>query len=255
MRGSHEGRVALVTGAASGIGRASAVAFAKRGAKVALADIDEAGGRETLGIIESSGGTGVFLRTDVARNAEVERLIEAVVDVYGRLDCAHNNAGVIGELAPTADCTEENWDRVIGTNLKGVWLCMKHEIRQMLRQGGGGAIVNTSSIWGVTGTAMGVPAYAASKHGIAGLTRSAALEYVTAGIRINAVCPGAIKTALIDGVFAARPESEGFAIASEPIGRLGLPEEIAAAVVWLCSDEASFVVGSLLSVDGGMAAV
>ncbi|HLM72370.1 MAG TPA: glucose 1-dehydrogenase [Polyangiaceae bacterium] len=255
MSKSCVGKVALVTGAGSGIGRATAILLAKEGAKVAAADINEEGARVTVRAIEADGGAAIAIKVDVSRAEEVDRMVSAVMEAFGRLDCAHNNAGIIGDLAPAADCTEENWDRVLNTNLKGIWLCMRAEIRQMLRQGGGGSIVNTSSIWGLVGTPMGVPAYVASKHGVAGLTKAAAAEYIQSGIRINAVCPGAIRTPFTDAVFAARPETEAFAIAAEPIGRLGLPEEVAAAVVWLCSDAASFVVGSLFSVDGGMAMV
>jgi NAD(P)-dependent dehydrogenase (short-subunit alcohol dehydrogenase family) len=251
--GEMSGTVALVTGGASGIGRASAIAFAARGARVVIADVDEAGGCETARHIQVQGGAATFVRTDVSRAADVEGVVQAAIRQYGRLDYAHNNAGILGELAPTADCTEENWDRVVSTNLKGVWLCMKHEIREMLRQGGG-AIVNTSSIWGLVGTEMGAPAYVATKHGIAGLTRAAALEYIKAGVRINAVCPGAVRTPLLETAVQARPELGAIAVDSEPIRRLGKPEEIAAAVVWLCSEAASFVVGATLSVDGGMAA-
>lgn len=253
MMREMQGTVALVTGGASGIGRASAQAFAARGARVVIADVDEVGGCETARSIHMKGGAATFVRADVTQAADVEAMVQTALRQYGRLDCAHNNAGILGELAPTADCTEENWDRVIATNLKGMWLSMKHEIREMARQGGG-AIVNTSSIWGLVGTAMGAPAYVAAKHGIAGLTRAAALEYISAGVRINAICPGAIRTPLLEGVTRGRPELEAYAVASHPINRLGTPEEIAAAVLWLCSDAASFVVGATLSVDGGWAA-
>jgi NAD(P)-dependent dehydrogenase (short-subunit alcohol dehydrogenase family) len=248
------GMVALVTGGASGIGRASALAFAARGARVVIADVDEVGGSEAARSIQVQGGAATFVRTDVSQAAEVEAMVQAALRHYGRLDYAHNNAGIFGELAPTADCTEENWDRVIATNLKGVWLCMKHEIPVMVRQGSG-AIVNTSSVLGLVGTAMGAPAYVAAKHGIAGLTRTAALEYIQAGVRINAVCPGAIRTPLFEGIVRARPEIDALAVATHPISRIGTPAEIAAAVVWLCSDAASFVVGAMLSADGGSVAM
>lgn len=231
------------------------MAFAKQGAKVVIADIHEDSAQETARAVQAEGGEAMALMADVSRAAEVEAMMSAVLGAYGRLDCAHNNAGVLGALAPTAECTEENWDRVVAINLRGVWLCMKHEIQQMLRQGGGGAIVNTSSIWGLVGTPLGAPAYVASKHGVVGLTKAAALEYVSSGIRINAICPGVIQTPFTDAVFAEHPGTKELALALEPIGRLGTAGEIAQAVVWLCSDAASFVVGSAMSVDGGMAAV
>jgi NAD(P)-dependent dehydrogenase (short-subunit alcohol dehydrogenase family) len=189
----------------------------------------------------------------VSKAVEVEALMAQAVSTYGRLDCAHNNAGIEGVEARTADYPEDDWDRVIAINLKGVWLCMKYEIPQMQRQGGG-AIVNTASLAGLVG-ALRMPAYVASKHGVAGLTKAAALEYAKAGIRVNAVCPGVIRTPMVERFFFSRhPRAESRLTAAEPIGRLGTPEEVAAAVVWLCSDAASFVTGHTMSVDGGMVA-
>ncbi len=252
MSGKLSKKVALVTGAASGIGRQSALAFAREGAAVAVVDVTEAAGYETVKLIEKEGGTARFFRCDVSKGAEVERLVKDVVAAFGRLDCAHNNAGIEGKMAPTTECTEENWDRTIAINLKGVWLCMKHEIPVMLKQGAG-AIVNTASVAGLVGFA-GLPAYNASKGGVVQLTRGAALEYAKQGIRVNAVCPGVIKTPMVDRITGGTPEGEAAFAAGEPVGRLGKPEEIAKAVVWLCTDDASFVTGIPMPVDGGWVA-
>ena len=252
MTARLEGKTALVTGGGSGIGRASAQAFAREGAKVAVADIAVAGGEETVRMIEEAGGEAIFVKTDVSKGAEVEALVSRAVDTWGRLDCAHNNAGIAEPRVATADLSEELWDRIIDVNLKGVWLCMKYEIIQMLKQGGG-AIVNTSSVVGLSGVRL-QPAYVASKHGEIGLTRTAALEYAKAGIRVNAVCPGAILTPALKWYIGNNPEFEQQLIAQHPIGRLGTPEEIAEAVVWLCSDAASFVTGHTLVADGGVLA-
>ena len=253
MAGQLNTRVALVTGGGSGIGRASAVVFAREGARVVVADVDEDGGQETVRMIEAAGGAARFVRADVSQAAEVAALVEQAVSVYGRLDCALNNAGIQGDIKQTAECSRENWDRIIATNLTGVWLCMKHEIPHMLNQGGG-TIVNTASNFGLVGS-NGMPAYSASKHGVLGLTKTAALEYAKSGIRVNAVCPGPVQTPLVDKVLAAQPELGDQIIkaieAREPVGRMGQPEEIAEAVVWLCSDAASFVTGTAMSVDGG----
>ncbi|WP_298403362.1 SDR family oxidoreductase [uncultured Chloroflexus sp.] len=243
------GKVALVTGAAAGIGRASALAFAREGAKVVVADVNVEGGEETVTLCRAQNTDAIFVRCDVSQNREVEQLIATAIDMFGRIDFAHNNAGIEGVQAMLVDYPEEVWDRVIDINLKGVWLCMKHEIRQMLQQGGG-SIVNTSSVAGLSGS-RGVSAYVASKHGIVGVTKAAALEYARSGIRINAVCPGTIHTAMIDRFTQGDPQLLAQFAEGEPIGRLGSPEEVANAVVWLCSDKASFVTGATLAVDGG----
>lgn len=210
------------------------------------------GGEETVGQIQVAGGEATFVRADVSQTAEVEALVRRTVETFGRLDCAHNNAGIEGELAATADCAEANWDRTIAINLKGVWLCMKYEIPQMLQQGGG-AIVNTSSVAGLVGF-PNLPAYVATKHGVAGLTRTAALEYAEQGIRVNAVCPGVIQTAMIDRIVGGDAAAEAQFTALEPVGRMGSPAEVAQVVVWLCSDAASFVTGVAMPVDGGFVA-
>jgi NAD(P)-dependent dehydrogenase (short-subunit alcohol dehydrogenase family) len=253
MAGYVAGKVALVTGGGSGIGRATALAFAREGATVVVADVAVAGAEETVQLIHKAGGAAMFVKTDVSQATEVEALIARAVSTYGRLDCAHNNAGIEGVEARTADYPEEDWDRVIAINLKGVWLCMKYELPQMQQQGSG-AIVNTASIAGLVG-AQRMPAYTASKHGVAGLTKAAALEYARAGIRVNAVCPGVIRTPMVERFFFSRhARAESRLTAVEPIGRLGTPEEVAAAVVWLCSDAASFVTGHTMAVDGGLVA-
>lgn len=252
MRKSLEGKVSLVTGGSSGIGRATSLAFAREGAKVVVADVSVAGGEETVQMVTKAGGDAIFVKTDVTKAVEVEGLIKKAVKTYGRLDCAHNNAGIVGSPGVSlVDLTEEGWDRVMNINLKGVWLCMKYEIPQMLKQGGG-VIVNTSSIAGVVGL-TGIPVYVASKYGISGLTRAAALEYAGANIRINAICPGPTRTPMMDVTSSADPGGEAKRGAT-PMGRVGLPEEQADAVVWLCSDRASFVTGALISVDGGYTA-
>jgi len=252
MAGRVDGKIALVTGGGSGIGRATALAFAREGAKVVIADVVVAGGEETVRLIKAAGGEATFVKADVAKAAEVEALVKKAVETYGKLDCAFNNAGIEGEIAPTADCTEENWHRVVDIDLKGVWLCMKYEIPHMLKQGSG-AIVNTASVAGLVGF-QGIPAYVAAKHGVNGLTKTAALEYAKSGIRVNAVCPGVIQTPMVERAFRASPQFGEAAAALEPVGRLGKPEEIAEAVVWLCSDAASFVTGLPMAVDGGLVA-
>ena len=247
-----EGKVALVTGGGSGIGRSAALAFAREGAKVAVADVVVDGGEETVRLIKEAGGGAIFVKTDVTRANEVEALIHRTVETYGRLDCAFNNAGIDGQVSSSIMCTEDNWDKVININLKAVWLCMKYEIPRMLEQGGG-AIVNTSSIAGLTGLGSN-PAYVGSKHGVIGLTRLAALEYAKRSIRVNAVCPAAIATPMVKELIATQPKMEPFVIGMQPMKRLGNPEEVAEAVVWLCSDASSFVTGHPLAVDGGMMA-
>jgi NAD(P)-dependent dehydrogenase (short-subunit alcohol dehydrogenase family) len=253
MTQQMNGSVALVTGGAAGIGRAAALAFAAQGARVAIADVKVERGAQVVRAIEDSGGKAIFVKTDVSKTGEVEALIGRTVSAFGRLDYAFNNAGIEGQLATTADCTEENFDRVLAVNLKGLWLCLRFEIQQMLRQGGGGAIVNMSSVAGLVGFAN-LPAYAASKHGVVGLTKAAALEYAQKGIRVNAVCPGVIHTEMIDRVTGKDPAVEKQFVSLEPMGRMGTPEEIAEATVWLCSKAASFVTGHALAVDGGLVA-
>jgi NAD(P)-dependent dehydrogenase (short-subunit alcohol dehydrogenase family) len=249
VAGILDGKIAVITGAGSGIGRATAKIFAREGAKLVLADVVEPGGQETLKMVKDAGSEAIFVKTDVAKSAEVEAMVERAVTAFGRLDCAFNNAGIGGAGRLTHEYSEEEWNRVIAINLTGVWLCMKAEITQMLKQGAG-AIVNTSSIMGLTG-AIRVPAYTAAKHGVAGLTKAAALEYGRQGIRINAVCPAPIYTPLLMGAFKKRPEMEERYARSEPMKRLGQPEEVGEAVAWLCSDRASYVTGLPMPVDGG----
>lgn len=246
---AFEDRVVLVTGAASGIGRATALAFAQASARVVVADVSEEGGKKTLKLIEAYGREGLFVRCDVSNFREVTYLIDKTLKSFGRLDVAFNNAGIEGLQADTEACTEENFDRVIATNLKGVWLCMKYEIEQMLKQGTG-AIVNCASIAGLVGFPK-IPAYVASKHGVIGLTKTAALEFATKGIRINAVCPGAIMTPMLARFAKDEEEARKNFSALEPMGRVGKPEEIANAVLWLSSPQASFITGQALAVDGG----
>ncbi len=253
MAGLVAGKVALVTGGGSGIGRASALTFAREGAKVVVADVVVEGGEETVRLIQQRGGEAIFVKTDVSQATEVEALVARAVQTYGRLDCAHNNAGIEGAAATTVDYAEDAWERVIAINLKGVWLCMKYEIPQLLKQGGG-AIVNTASTAGLVGY-RGGSAYVASKHGVVGLTKTAALEYAKAGVRVNAVCPGAIDTPMMGRITGHRPQRAERMAAAEPVGRMGRPEEIAEAVVWLCSKAASFVTGHAMAVDGGITAL
>jgi NAD(P)-dependent dehydrogenase (short-subunit alcohol dehydrogenase family) len=249
MEKIFDGKVALVTGGSFGIGRATAVAFAKRGAKVVVADWMEDKENETIKLIKNAGSDGLFVQCDVSSSTEVGNMIEKAIARFGRLDYAFNNAGIEGATANTHECTEENWDKVVGINLKGIWLCMKNEIRCMLKQGKG-MIVNCASVAGLIGF-PGLPAYVVSKHGVVGLTKTAALEYAKQGIRINAVCPGVIKTPMIDRVTGKDKEVEKQYTEMEPVGRMGNPEEVAEAVVWLCSDPASFVTGIAMPVDGG----
>ena len=250
--GQLDGKVALITGAGSGIGRASALAFAREGAKVAVADIVVEGGEETVRMVKEAGGEAFFIRVDVSNAADVEAMVNTVVDTYGRIDCAYNNAGIEGRLASTDEYPEDVFDKVIDINLTGVWLCMKYELPHMLKQGGG-AIVNTASGAGLIGVS-GMSAYVASKHGVVGLTKTAALEYAKSGIRVNAVCPGLIQTPMVERITAERPQLGEALVAAEPVGRTGKPEEIAESVVWLSSDAASFVTGHAMSVDGGYVA-
>jgi NAD(P)-dependent dehydrogenase (short-subunit alcohol dehydrogenase family) len=257
MAGTLDGKVALVTGGASGIGRATALTFAREGAKLIIADMNEEGGQQTVHMITENGGEAIFVKTDVTQATAVAAMISKAVETYGRLDCAHNNAGISGagiggeQRALTAEYPDERWHQVIAINLTGVWLCMKYEIAQMLTQGGG-TIVNTASAAGLGGLPYS-SAYVASKHGVVGLTKTAALEYARQGIRVNCVCPGYIRTPMTAQAMSD-PERLEQIIASEPIGRVGEPEEIAEAVVWLCSDTASFVTGHTMTVDGGFVA-
>jgi NAD(P)-dependent dehydrogenase (short-subunit alcohol dehydrogenase family) len=247
-----EGKVGLVTGGTSGIGRETAVLFAKAGAKVVVAGRRAAEGEKTIELIRAAGGEGLFVKTDVSKASEVETLIQKAVEKFGRLDVAFNNAGIEGVWTPIVRQSEEDWDRTIAINLKGVWLCLKYEIRQMLKQGSSAAIVNMSSITGLVGGA-GAAAYSASKHGVIGLTQSAALENAKKGIRINAVCPGVVETSMADRLFRP-PTVHKYVLSCHPIGRFGRPTEIAEAVVWMCSDRASFMTGQSLVVDGGFLA-
>jgi NAD(P)-dependent dehydrogenase (short-subunit alcohol dehydrogenase family) len=247
-----EGRVALVTGGTSGIGRETAILFARAGAKVVVAGRRAPEGKETIELVQAGGGEGLFVKTDVSKASEVGVLIQKAVERLGRLDVAFNNAGIEGVWTPIVRQSEEDWDRTIAINLKGVWLCLKYELRQMLKQGGSGAIVNMASITGLVGGA-GAAAYSASKHGVMGLTKSAALENAKSGIRINAVCPGVIETSMADRLFRV-PRVHKYVLSSHPIGRFGRPTEIAEAVVWMCSDRASFMTGQSLVLDGGFLA-
>jgi NAD(P)-dependent dehydrogenase (short-subunit alcohol dehydrogenase family) len=250
MEDTFKNKVAIVTGGSFGIGRATAIAFAKKGAKVVVADWVE--DNETIEKIKSLGGEALFVKCDVSKASDVKSLVEETISTFGRLDYAFNNAGIEGAGGITTECTEENFDKTVGVNLKGVWLCMKYEIPEILKQGKG-AIVNCASIAGLVGF-PGLPIYVATKHGVLGLTKTAALEYVKQGIRVNAVCPGAIKTPMIDRLTGKKKEAEDQFAAMEPIGRMGEPEEVANTVLWLCSDESSFVTGHAMAVDGGWVA-
>jgi NAD(P)-dependent dehydrogenase (short-subunit alcohol dehydrogenase family) len=242
------GKVALVTGASSGIGRAVALAYAGAGAKVIVSDITVAGGEETVALVKAAGGDASFVAADVSVAADCEALAAAAVQRYGRLDIACNNAGIGGDMAPTADYPLDGWQKVIGVNLSGVFYCMKYQIPRMLA-GGGGAIVNIASILGAVGFAN-APAYTAAKHGVVGLTKAAAQEYGTQGVRVNAVGPAFIQTPMIAGL-EADPAMNAALVAMHPIGRLGHPEEVAALVLWLSAPAASFVTGAYYPVDGG----
>ena len=250
MENGFKNKVALITGGSFGIGRATAIAFAKKGTKIVIADWKE--NQETMDLIENSGGEAIFVKCDVSKSEDVKAMVEETINTFGQLDYAFNNAGIEGASAPTQDCTEENWDKTIDINLKGIWLCMKYEIPEM-RKNRKGVIINCSSVAGLIGF-QGLPAYVASKHGVIGLTKTAALENAPLGIRINAVCPGVIQTAMIDRLTGKTKEAIKQFTELEPVGRFGQPEEIANAVIWLCSDEASFVTGVAMPVDGGFVA-
>ena len=250
MRRRLSDKVILVTGAASGIGQAAALRFAEEEAVVIVADVQETAGHRTVEQIEQAGGTAVFIRVDVSQPQDIEAAFRQVKQLYGRLDCACNNAGIDGDWADTLSCSTENFDRVYQVNVKGVWLCMREELQLMLAQGRG-SIVNTASVAGHAGF-IGYPAYTASKHAVMGLTKVAALEYAGRGIRVNAVCPGIIHTPLFERYSKKAPEVDYAAM--EPVGRLGRSNEVAEAMLWLCSDESSFVTGSGLVVDGGFLA-
>jgi NAD(P)-dependent dehydrogenase (short-subunit alcohol dehydrogenase family) len=251
MAGILDGKSTLITGGGGGIGRATALAFAREGARVAVADLVAEAARETVALVNAAGGQAISLSGDVSRDADVRAMIAAVVDTYGRLDCAFNNAGIAGWQVDavgkkTAEWSEEAFDRMIAINLKGVWLCMRHELPQMQAQGGG-VIVNTASIAGLAGLPTS-SAYVAAKHGVVGLTKTAAIEYAEVNIRVNAVCPGYIRTPMTEPGMRLRGEA---ILAQTPFKRLGNPEEIAEMVLWLCSERASYVSGAAYNVDGG----
>jgi len=270
------GKTALVTGAGSGIGRASALRFAEEGANVVVADIDVEGGRETVDLIEDAGGDAVFVEVDVSDTDSVERMVDATVDTYGRLDFAHNNAGVLTDFVETTGISEANWDRIVDINLKGIWACMKAELQVMERQGGG-AIVNTASEAGLVGMG-GLSSYSASKHGVVGLTKSVALEYAERDIRVNAIAPGPTETNIQSGIvgesggssildrirtvvqtikmalWSLRADFDTSAMRDVPMDRIAEPEEMAGAVAFLCSTDASYITGVTIPVDGGQAA-
>lgn len=256
MAGLLDGKSALITGGGGGIGRATALAFAREGARVAVADASEATAQQTVALINQAGGQAMSLTGDVTDAAAVEAMVKSVVAAYGRLDCAFNNAGIAGFQVDasgkkTAEWSEASFDRMIAVNLKGVWLCMKSELLQMVAQGGGGAIVNTASIAGLIGLPTS-SAYVAAKHGVVGLTKTAALEYAADNVRVNAVCPGYIETNMTKDTMARRGEQ---IMAMVPFHRMGKPEEIAEMVLWLCTERASYVSGAAYNVDGGYMAI
>jgi NAD(P)-dependent dehydrogenase (short-subunit alcohol dehydrogenase family) len=244
-----EGKVAMVTGAGAGIGRASALAFAREGAAVAVVDVDESGARETARAIEHAGGRALVAIYDISEAADVAACVRSTVAEFGGLHCAHNNAGVEDPVGLTHELDAAAWDRVLGVDLRGTWLCIKHEVAHMLEHGGG-SIVNTASVLSHVAQQR-VPAYVSAKHGVLGLTRVAALDYADRGIRINSISPGVIRTALVERTIEAGAMTAEQYAALQPMGRMGKPEEVAEAAIWLCSDRASFITGSDLAVDGG----
>ena len=243
-------KIALITGGSSGIGQAAARLFSREGATVVIADINVEGGEETVRSIQEADGEALFVKTDISVATEVAALVEKIVAVYGRLDCAYNNAGILGEFSSVVDHTEDTWDQVLKTNLKGTWLCMRYEIPQMQEQGSG-AIVNTASTSGLMVGGKSRSAYSASKAGIVSLSKIAALEYAEYGLRVNVICPSATRTPLLKKFFELNPEVEVDFIAQTPRGRIATPEEVAEGALWLCSDAASHVTGHALAVDGG----
>jgi NAD(P)-dependent dehydrogenase (short-subunit alcohol dehydrogenase family) len=252
MAASMAGKVALITGGGSGIGRATALRVAREGVKIMIADYNPDGAVKTVAMIKEAGGTGDCVAADVTVAGQVEMMVNKTIETYGRLDYAFNNAGIEGTMADTAGYPEDSFDRVIATNLKAVWLCMKYEIPQMLK-GGSGVIVNTASVLGLVGIEMAA-AYNAAKHGVVGLTKTAALEFAQKNIRVNCVCPGFIRTAMVERALDRGALGEEMMVALEPMGRIGRPEEIAEGVYWLFSDAASFVTGHSLAIDGGFVA-
>jgi len=252
MMFSFKDRVAFVSGGASGIGKDACFSFAKAGAKVAVIDQQKEEGEGVAGAIQKEGGEAIFLRVDVSKPEELDQAVESIVKRWGRLDFAFNNAGIEGTPSPTVDCSFENWQRTLAVNLSGTWYAMRAQIPVMLRQGSG-VIVNCSSVAGLVGI-EGMPAYVASKHGVVGLTKTAALEYASKGIRINVICPGAIKNPMLDRFMGSSDEASEAIKSNEPIGRIGEPREISQTLLWLCSEGASYVIGQSITVDGGWTA-
>jgi NAD(P)-dependent dehydrogenase (short-subunit alcohol dehydrogenase family) len=242
-------KIALITGGSSGIGAAAARLFAAEGAKVVVADINSEGGENVVEAIRQAGGDANFVRTDVSKAEDVEAMVARTVALYGRLDCAYNNAGILGEIVPLVDQSEAAWDRTLATNLKGTWLCMKYEVMQMLKQGGG-AIVNTTATSAVKGS-PNRSAYSASKAGVIAISKGAAIEHAELGLRINVICPSHTRSPMLQQIFELRPELEATFIASAPMARIAAPEEVAEGALWLCSDASSFVTGHVLAVEGG----